>query len=188
MPMEFKTINWPGLACSVTAAMIVVLSILYAAPWWQVAIGDGVGQADISPLDYKASFAGASIEIPIIWFLNLSGKLMMTACAVAMFIYSVTTQKSFSKKLLGFAYKKPLLMVLVFTAVLAVSTYMVGTFLGVNVPLAGTATLSLSLGEITVNVPISTSLTWVFWLAVATAVLAIATKIYEWKVLKTPSG
>lgn len=182
--MEFKKINWPGLACSLTTATIVALSILYAAPWWQVAMGDEVGQAEISPLDYKANLAGASIEIPIIWFLNLGSKLTMATCAVAMFIYSVATHKPFSKKLLGFAYKKPILMLVLFTVLLVVSTYMVAAFFGINAPLMGTTTLSLSVGGATVNAPISTSLTWVFWLAVATAVLAIATKIYDWKVLK----
>lgn len=184
--MGFTKINWPGLGCAVAAATLVALSVLYAAPWWQVAIGDGVGQAEISPLDYKANLAGASIEVPIIWFLNLGGKLTMAACAVAMFIYSVSTQKPFSKQLLGFAYKKPLLMLVLFIVVLVVSTYMAGAFFGVNVLLMGTTTLSLSFGRATANIPISTSFTWVFWLAVATAVLAVAAKIYEWKVLKTP--
>jgi len=183
--MEFTKINWPGLGCSITAATLVALSILYAAPWWQVAIGDGVGQAEISPLDYKANLAGASIEIPIIWFLTLVGKLTMAACTVAMFIHSVSTQKPFSKHLLGFAYKKPFLILVLFIVMLVVSTYMVGTFFGVNVPLTGTITLSLFFGGATAKIPISTSFTWVFWLAVATAVLAIAAKIYEWKVLKT---
>lgn len=181
--MEFKEINWPGLACSITAATLVALSVLYAAPWWRVTIGDGVGQVDISPLDYKANLAGASIDIPIIWFLNLGSKLTMVACAVAMLIYSVATQKDFSEQLLGFAYKKPLLVFVVFAVMLVFSTYIVGTFADVSVPVMGTTTLLLSAGGVTANVPISTSLTWVFWLAFATAVLAIAAKIYDWKVL-----
>jgi ABC-type multidrug transport system fused ATPase/permease subunit len=185
--MKFNEINWPGLGCSITAAILVALSVIYAAPWWQVAVGDGVGQAEISPLDYKANLAGASLELPIIWFLNLGSKLTMAACAVAMFIYSVSTQKPFCKQLLGFAYKKPLLILALFIIMLVVSTYIVGTFFGVNIPLMGTTTVSLSFGGTTANIPVSTSLTWVFWLAVLTAVLAIAAKIYEWKVLKTPS-
>jgi len=186
--MEFKKINWPGLACSITAASLVALSILSTAPWWQLAIGDGVGQAQISPLDYKANLAGASIEIPIVWFLNLIGKLTLATCMVAMFIYSVSTQKPFSKKLLGFAYRKPVLILLIFMVILVVSAYMTGIFLGVNVPLTGTTTLSLSVGGDVANLPISTSFTWVFWLAVATALLAVVTKIYDWKLLKTPSA
>jgi hypothetical protein len=188
MSMEFKKINWIGLACSVTAATLVFLSVLYAAPWWRVDIGDGVGKAEISPLDYKANLAGASVELPIIWFLNLGSKLTMTACAVAMFAYSVTTQKPFSKKLLGFAYKKPLLMLVFFVVMLVISTYIMETFFGIKAPVVGTTTVSLSVDGATANVPISTSLTWVFWLAVATTVLAIAAKIYDWKVLKMPSA
>lgn len=184
--MEFKKINWPGLACSITAATLVAISVLYTAPWWQVAVGDGVGQIEISPLDYKANLAGASLETPIIWFLNLGSKLTMAACAVAMFIYSVTTQKPFSKQLLGFAYKKPLLIFVLFVVMLVVSTYIAGTLFDADIPLTGTTTISLSAEETTANVPISTSITWAFWLAVATAVLAIAAKIYDWRVLKAP--
>jgi len=180
--LEFREVNWPGLACSISAATIVLLSVLYEAPWWRVAIGDGVGEAEISPLNYKANLAGASIEVPIIWFLNIGSKLTMTSCAVVMFLYSVTTQKSFSRQLLGFAYKKPLLLLGLFAVMLVVSTMYVETFFGVYVPLMGTSTVLFSDGGATVNVPVSTSFTWVFWLAVVTAVLAIGAKIYDWKV------
>lgn len=180
--MEFREVNWPGLACSISAATIFLLSVLYAAPWWRVTIGDGMGQAEISPLDYKANLAGASIEVPIIWFLNIGSKLTMVSCAVAMFLYSVTTRKSFSRQLLGFAYKKPLLLLGLFAVTLVVSTMYVETFLGVYVPLMGTANVLFSAGGVTASVPVSTSFTWVFWLAVATAVLALVAKIYDLRV------
>lgn len=178
-------INWLGLVCSITTAILVVFSVLYAAPWWQVTIGDGVGQVEISPLNYRANLMMASIEIPIIWFLNLGSILTLTASATAMFIYSVATQKSFSKKILGFAYKKPLLIFILFTVILAVSKYFAQNYYGINIPLIGTTTISLSAGGITANFPISTDFTWVFWLAAVTAILAIATKIYDSKVIKS---
>ena len=180
--MEFREVNWPGLACSFGAATLVLLSVLYGAAWWRVMIGDGVGQAEISPLDYRANLAGVSVEVPIIWFLNLGSRLTLVACAVVMFLYSVTLRKRFSRQLLGFAYKKPLLVLVLFGVMLVVSTVYVEAYFGVYVPLVGTATVLLSEGGATVSVPVSTSFTWVFWLAVATAVLAIAARIYDWKV------
>ena len=180
--MDFREINWPGLASSLGAATLVLLSVFYAAPWWRVVIGEGVGLAEISPLDFRADLAGVSVEVPIVWFLNVGSKLTMVACAVVMFLYSVTPQKGFSRVLLGFAYKKPLLMLGFFSVTLVVSTMYVEAYFGVYIPLMGTVTLLLSGRGVTASVPVSTSFTWVFWLAVATTVLALVAKIYDLKV------
>ena len=188
MNVEFKKINWPGLMCAITGAILVALSLLYAAPWWQVAIGDGLGLVEISPLDYQANLFGASLEVPLIWFLNLGSKLTMIAFAITMFICSLLTQKGFSKQLLGFAYKKPIFMLVLFIVMLVALSMIVGNSLGTSFALVGTTTVSLSAGGAKANVPVSTSFTWVFWLAVATTALAVAARIYEWKVLKTPSA
>ncbi len=109
---------------------------------------------------------------------------MFVACAVALFIYSVATQKSYSKDLLNFAYKKPLITFIFFVVTLVGASYVAQSFIGASVPLSGTSTLNISVGEITADMPISTGFTWVFWLAVATAVLAIVAKIYDWKIIR----
>jgi len=177
-------VNWPGLACAVAASTLVLLSFLYASPWWQAEIGDNVAQANISPLNYNANLIGTPIEVPIIWFANLSCKLLFIACAVAFFVYSVATRKSYSKNLLNFAYKKPIIIFIFFVVMLVVASYIAGRFAGVNVPLSGTSVLRMSVGEDTAYVPISTGFTWVFWLAAATTVLALVAKIYDWKIIR----
>jgi len=182
--LNIKIVNWPGLACAVTASTLVLLSFLYTSPWWQVEIGDNVARANISPLNYNANLIGTSIEVPIIWFANLIFKLTFIACAVALFMYSVATQKPYSKKLLNFAYKKPIIVFILFVVVLVGTLYIAGNFIGIGVPLSGASTLTMSAGEDTANVPISTSFTWVFWLAAATAVLALVAKIYDWKIIR----
>ena len=187
--MEFREVNWPGLACSFGAAALVLLSVLYGAAWWRVLIGDGVGQAEISPLDFRMSLVGVSVEVPIIRFLNVGSRLILVACAVVMFVYSVMARRSFSGYLLGFAYKKPLLLLGFFAVTLVVSTLYVEAFFGVYVPLMGTVNVLVSEGGTTAKVPVSTSFTWVFWLAVATAVLAMVAKIYDLKVrVRKPSA
>jgi len=108
--------------------------------------------------------------------------LMLATCAVVMFLYSVMARRSFSRYLLGFAYKKPLLLLGFFAVMLVVSTLYVEAFFGVYVPLMGTVNVLFSEGGTTAKVPVSTSFTWVFWLAVATAVLAMVAKIYDLKV------
>lgn len=185
--VNLRIVNWPGLVCAVTTATLVLLSFLYASPWWQVKVGDGVAQANISPLDYSANLLGTSIEVPIIWFMNLSSKLTFIACAVALFIYSVATQKSFSRNLLKFGYKKPIMIFILFVVILVGASYAGGSFIGISVPLSGVSTQTISMGEITASIPISTSFTGVFWLAAATAVLALITKIYDWKVISPAS-
>jgi len=186
--VEFREVNWPGLACSLGAVALVLLSVLYRAAWWCVLIGDGVGQAEISPLDFRMSLVGVSVEVPIIRFLNVGSRLTFVACAVVMFVYSVMARRSFSRYLLGFAYKKPLLMLGFFAVMLVVSALYVEAFFGVYVPLMGTVNVLVSEGGTTAKVPVSTSFTWVFWLAVATAVLALVAKIYDLKVrVRKPS-
>ena len=182
--MNVKMVNWPGLACAVTAATLVLLSFLYASPWWQAEIGDDMARANISPLDYNANLIGTSIGVPIIWFMNLACKLTFIACAVAFLIYSVATQKSYSKKLLNFAYKKPIIIFISFVVMLVVASYIVGSFIGRSVPLSGTSTLRISVGEVTADIPISTGFTWVFWLSATTTVLALVAKIYDWKIIR----
>jgi len=181
--LNIKLVNWPGLACAVTATTLILLSFLYASPWWQAEVGDDVARANLSPLDYNADLIGTSIEIPILWFINLSCKLAFIACAVAFFVYSLAPRKSYSKNLLNFAYKKPIIIFILFVVMLVVASYIIGNFTGIGVPLYGASALSMSVGGVTANIPISTSFTWVFWLAAATAVLALVAKIYDWKVI-----
>jgi len=181
--LNIKMVNWPGLTCAVAATALVLLSFLYASPWWQVEVGDDVARANLSPLDYNANLLGTSVEMPIIWFVNLGCKLTFIACAVAFFVYSVNTRKSYSKNLLNFAYKKPIIIFILFVVMLVVASYIARSFIGVGVPLYGTSTPRMSVGEVTADIPISTSFTWVFWLAATTTVLALVAKIYDWKVI-----
>jgi len=184
--MEVKKVNWLGLAGGVTTLALVVLSLAYASPWWQLTVGQEIGQANVSPLNLSFDLLGTSMTTPIIWFLNLSCQLSLIACAIAMLVYSIASDKKYSKNLLNFAYKKPLIIVIVFVVSLFVATYFAGMLLHINVPLAGSTTVTLDVGVATMGIPLATQFTWVFWLAVIATGLCIAAKFYHRKIAPAP--
>ena len=186
--MGIKRINWLGLAGGVTTLSLVVVALVYASPWWQLAIGEEMGRASTSPLNFNADLFGESIRIPIIQFLNVGSLLSLIACAIAILIYSIVPNKSYSQNLLNFAYKKPLIIVIVFLVVLFIATYVAGTLFHSSIPLMGSAIIKLSFGGVSIAIPITTGFTWTFWLAVVAAGLCIAAKIYHKRIMLVPTA
>jgi len=178
--------NWLGLAGAIATFAVVILSLAFASPWWQLKVGQELGQADISPLNFNVSLLGTSISIPIIWFLNLACQLSLMACAIALLVYSVVPEKKYSKSLLGFAYKKPLIIIIFFLASLFIATNFAGMLLRLNIPIAGSTTITLDVGDATLGIPISTGFTWVFWLAVIAGGLCIAARFYHKRIVSAP--
>lgn len=180
--VELKKINWLGIASGVTATILLVVSVAYAAPWWQLSIAEGLGRVDVSPLDINAQLLGIHVEIPILWYLTLSGKLILLATIVALFAYSIFPEKKYAKNLLGYGYKRPLIMVIVLIVILIILTALVGLILPIKVPFLGTETTTLTFEGAKVSISISAGFTWVFWLAIITAALAIAARLYHGKI------
>ena len=184
--MEVKKINWLGFAGGLATITLVVISLTYAFPWWHLRVDQQLGEANVSPLNFNLTLFGTSMTPPIAWFLNMSCQLSLIASAVAMLFCSVASDKEYSKNLLNFAYKKPLIVVVIFLSFLFISIYITGTLFHIDVPLTGTTTATLDAGAATVEIPIATEFTWVFWLALAAAVLCIAAKLYHKKLQRTP--
>lgn len=183
--MEIKKMNWFGLAGGVISIALVALSAASAYPWWQLTLGQEFGQANISPLSYNVSLLGFQISTPLVWFLNLAAHLSLLACGIAMLIYSILPNKTYSKNLLNFAYKKPLFLVVLFVISLFAVTYIAGMLLHISVPLTGSANITFDLGNATIDIPIATGFTWVFWLAVVNAGLCFVARLYHRKVSLT---
>jgi hypothetical protein len=105
-----------------------------------------------------------------------------------MLIYSVKPLKPYSKKLLGFAYKKPLYSVLLFVIGLILIIIIVGSVFGLDVSLFGSQISTLP-ADLTQGVTISVSMTaefqWPFLFALVTAGLCIAARFYHKKILPT---
>jgi hypothetical protein len=109
----------------------------------------------------------------------------MAAGGVAMLIYSIYPGKSYSKNLLGFGYKKPLISVLLFVIILIVLTQTIQALFSLTVPLVGSATSvlpeTMTYGTI-VRVLITANFQWPFYLATVAAALCIAGKFYHKKI------
>jgi len=186
--MNLKKINWCGLAGGVILLILVALALIYASPWWQISIGEGLGHADISPLSFNLVILGSYIVIPLILFLNLSCQLSFIASAIAIIIYSIAPEKGYSKSLLEFSYKKPLIILIIFLGSMIGITYAVQNVLQISIPLIGTSTVTLSTSDIEIEASIVTRFTWVFWLALTAAILCIAARIYHKRIVSpTPS-
>jgi hypothetical protein len=152
-------------------------------------VGDGLVTANVSPLYTDFNFVGYWFTIPLLWALNLGSILSMAAGGVAMLIYSIYPGKSYSKNLLGFGYKKPLISVLIFVIILIVLTQTIQALFSLTVPLVGAATSvlpeTMTYGTI-VRVLITANFQWPFYLATVAAALCIAGKFYH-KKLFAPS-
>ena len=99
-----------------------------------------------------------------------------------MLVYSVSPSKSYSEKLLGFSYRKPLYAILLFVVVLILITFLVKSVFNFEVPLLGSLETTLP-AEITngtnVSVLMSANFVWPFWLALLATTLCIMAKFYH---------
>jgi hypothetical protein len=128
---------------------------------------------------------GNSFTIPLIWALNLASVLSLAAGGTAMLIYSVLPTKSYSKRLLGFGYTKPIYSVVFFAISLIALVLLVKGLLGFSVPVVGSSTLQLSESMVQgtrVSVLVSADFQWPFYLAVVAAGLCVAARFYHKKV------
>jgi hypothetical protein len=196
--MELK-INWIGLAAGITTLALVVVSLY--VPWWQMSVDnitvgnsasplisfENTGElqlgASLSPVSTNVNFLDASFTVPLIWAYNMVGLLFLLTCGIVMLIYSVLPNKPYSKHLIGFAYRKPLLMIIFFAIPLIAFPMILQAILNVSVPLNGTTTVALPLGfmgaDMSVSATVTTGFLWPFWLAIIAAGLCIAARIYH---------
>src|SRR5208283_740076 len=179
--MMGRSINWFGLSAGIITLIVLVTS--FYVPWWQLTIGQNLIKVDASPVNTNFGlFGGAQFTIPLIWALNLISILTFTACGLVMLIYSLNPTKSYSKHLLGFSYKKPLYAVVSFAVGLVVIVIITG-FLGMSIPLMGSATVNLPTQFIasgmSISALVSSSFQLPFYLAIAAAALCIAARLFH---------
>lgn len=193
-----RKINWIGLAAGITTLVLVVVSLY--VPWWQMSVDnitvgnsasplisfENTGElqlgASLSPVSTNVNFLDASFTVPLIWAYNMVGLLFLLTCGIVMLIYSVLPDKPYSKHLIGFAYKKPLLMIIFFAVPLIAFPLILQAILKISVPLNGTTTLALPMGflgaDMSVSATVTTGFLWTFWLAIIAAALCLAARIY----------
>jgi hypothetical protein len=187
MSSFFSKVNWFGLAGGIITIIVVVVSLLI--PWWQLTVGDDLLTANASPVNTNFGFLDTGFTIPLIWAFNVVALLTLIASGVSMLIYSLLPNKSYSKQLLSFGYKKPLYTVLFFIIGLVVITMILQAVLSISVPLNGSTTTPLSIPfvtDVSITVFMSAAFLWPFWLAVVAAGFCIAARLYHRRVAVIP--
>ena len=168
---------------------MVLLSVSFYFPWWQLIIGDNLLKVNVSPVNTNFGLLGTMFSIPFIWALNLASALTFLTSGIIMVIYGFFPMKSYSKDLLSFGYRKPLYAVVICVVGLLVITFATQAALGINIPLNGTGHIvlpsSLTMG-INVGVVCLAAFQWPFWLAIVAAGLCIASRVYHRKLFLTP--
>ncbi len=178
-------VNWFGLVGGSTILTVVVAS--FFVPWWSLHIG-GFLQADVSPLHSNFNLLGNSFAVPLVTALTVVGLLSFVASGVVMLVYSLLPTRSYSKHLLGFAYKKPLFTLILFVITLFAISTIIQIILGISFPLTGSANLTIPeslIREANVSFSVSTGFSWLFGLVVLSAGLCIVAKIYDKKLAGT---
>lgn len=179
-----NNINIIALVAGISTLLLIVISLF--VPWWQLAVGNpAIATVNVSPVNLNLALLGNSITVPLIYALNIASALSLASGGIIMLIYSVRPNKSYSKKLLGFGYKKPLYAVIIFVIALISMSALVQRFSGFAIPLAGSGAMSLPEGMVpngaNISVDFSAGFGWSFYFAIVVAGLCVAARVYQRK-------
>jgi hypothetical protein len=162
----------------------LLIAVSVFVPWWQLRVGDSIVAANVSPIYTNVDLAGNNFTVPLVFAINLSCILLSLAGGVVMLIYSVKPTKSYSRRLLGFSYRTPLLFLVVFLVGLVALSVLIQALYSFSVPIVGSSEVSLPSGEgVSVSALLSASFLWPFYLAVASAVLCVGARLYHKRLL-----
>jgi hypothetical protein len=181
-------INLVALAAGIATLVLIVVSVF--VPWWQFTVGKpALAQVNFSPANFNFALFGNSITMPLILAINVIFILTLVSGAITMIIYSIKPNKSYSKQLLGFGYKKPLYAVIAFVVEIVLLVTLANTLSGFNVPLSGAATMQLPQNivpgnaGVNVGVDVLAAFGWPFYFAIVVAGLCVAARIYHRKIV-----
>lgn len=180
-------INWFGLIGGITVIALIIISLF--TPWWQLTVGDDLVKTNASPINTNFKLLGNSLTVPLIMALNFASIISLSAGGIVMLIYSIGPEKPYSKKLLNFAYRKPLYSVLLFVIGLFLITIIVKSLFNLNVPLSGlsSSTLPADMTQgITLSISMNAGFQWPFLLANAATILCIVARVYHKKITTQP--
>ncbi len=188
-------VNWFGL---VAGALMLVLPFL--GPWWSATVGTGAMDLALSPFDYRISLLEQPISSTLVGYFLLAAKLSVIIGGALMIAGSLGAKRWWGRRLVRFGAMKVFWMVIGLIALLLVGAFFLNSILPsllggmveeevamqLNVPYVTGATAStIQMGDAaTVTTPITASLTNIFWVAVVTAALGVAARIYHRRFVK----
>jgi uncharacterized membrane protein len=176
-----RMINWVGVAAGIVTLLMVAISLYM--PWWKLVIGEDLFTINASPVYFGFGLLDSQFTIPLLWALNITLILTYVASGAVMLLYSLIPTKPYAKDLLAFSYRKPLYAFVGFTVGLVVLVLVAG-FVGINVPLMGSAEVSLpqflmSQFGVSISVSVITAFMLPFGFGIAAAVLCLVARIYH---------
>jgi hypothetical protein len=185
--LNSKNISWVGVAGGVATLVLIVVSVF--VPWWKLAIGSpSLAEVSFSPVNLNFSVLGSYISIPLILALNVAAFLTLASGGIVMLIYSVFPNRSYSKRLLGFSYSKPVVAVVFFVVELVALSVLVKNYVGFSFPLIGESSIQLP-GSVSsgmnVSVAVFAGFEWPFYFAIAVSVLCVFVRYYHRKIART---
>jgi hypothetical protein len=161
--------------------ILALLGVSFFVPWWQLTVGENLIVVNASPVNTTFGVYDTGFRIPLLSALNLISILGLAASGLVMLIYGFLPNRHYSTHLLGFAYRKPLYLILGFIAGLLVSIALAGAF-GVAVPFSGATTITLPSNYtfgLTISIVVVSAVQWPFYLAIVVAVMSVITRIYH---------
>jgi hypothetical protein len=181
-------INIIALIAGITTLVLIAVSVY--VPWWQFTVGTATAgksapvQVNFSPLNFNVNLFGSnSITVPLILAFNLICLLTLLSGALVLIIYAVKPNKSYSKKLLGFGWKKPLYAVILFVVEIVGLILVANMFGGLNLPINGSATVQPPSGMlpsgVNFGVSVLAAFQWPFYLSIVVAGLCVAARLYH---------
>lgn len=191
---RLSIINWFGVAAG---ALMLILPFLGA--WWRAEVGTGALEFGISPFYYNVSIMGESLTSSLVGYVVLAAQLTSIIGGALLIVGSLGTDQWWGKKLMRFGAMKMVWFVVSLVAVLLVGAFLLnnvlpgflsnagggGADMQLEAPyLIGTSTSTIQQENVSFSAPISTSLTPIFWVAVLTAGLGVAARIYHGKLMK----
>jgi hypothetical protein len=183
-------INFVALVAGVLSLVLVAVS--WFVPWWQLTVGNpAIATVNFSPVNFNFSLFSTMLTAPIIWALNIASLLTLLAGGIALMVYAVMPQKSYSKQILGFGYKKPFYALILFVIELVVLYFSATMISGISFPLMGSGVLSLPAsiapGGVSVSVMVYTAFGWTFYFAIAVVALCVVARFYHRKIAEKPA-
>ena len=183
-------INFIALAAGISTLLLIAISQFI--PWWQFTAGTPANtQVNFSPTNLNLSVKGTAVTIPLILALNIACILTLLASGIVLTIYSLKPTQPYSKHLIGFAYSKPVAVVVIFVAALIAVPLIIQALAGISLPLTGSTLLqipnSLSAQGTNQSVNVSASINWPFYFAIIVAGLSVAARIYHRKMITNPT-
>jgi hypothetical protein len=177
--------NPVALVAGILTLVLIAISIF--VPWWSLRVGNpAIASIEVSPVNLNLALMGNSLIFPLIYALNIATAITLAAGGIIMIIYGLKPNKPYSKKLLGWGYKKPLYAVILFSTGLIALFFLVPHFSGFTIPLTGSSSLSLPQGMApdgtSISVNVSTGFGWPFYFAIVVAGLCVVTRVYHRKI------